>query len=135
MPDFLGKSCYLETRTPAFTAEGKGASPWGPASPRSGWELAFLCFYAFRCLAELAERDLNAASSVPAGEGVPLCLVLAPTAHTRPPVCDGCCEHGCEGRVLFVSWPLLHLGLLCVAGDGAAVLAEDMVVASGCFGE
>ena len=126
MPDFLGKSCYLEACMPAFTAEEKGTSPWGPASPRSGWEMTFLCFYAFHCFAEHAECELNAASSVQAGERVPLCLVSAPTAHTQPLVCDGCCKHGCKGRILFVSWHLFHLGLLCIAGDGAAVLAEDM---------
>lgn len=111
---------------PPFAAEEKGASPWGPASPRSGWEVTFLCFYAFRCFAEHTECELNAASPVRAGEGVPLCLVLAPTARTQPPVCDGCCEHGRKGHILFVCWHLFHSGLLHVAGDGAAVLAEDM---------
>jgi len=111
---------------PAFSAEGKGASPWGPVSLRSCWETALLCFYAFGSFAERTECGLNAALSMRAGEGAPLCLVSAPAARTQPPVCDGCCEHRCRGSILFVSRHLFCLGLLCTAGKGAAVLPADM---------
>lgn len=138
MLDFLGKSCYLEACMPAFPAEEKGASPWGPVSPRSGWEMTFLCFYAFHCFAEHAECELNAASSAWAGEGVPLCVVSAPRARTQAPVCDGCCEHRCKSRILFVSWHLFSpwTAVSCWRwGCCACRRHEELIVASGCFRE
>lgn len=40
-------------------AAEKGASPRGPASPRSGWEMLSLCFYPSQCFAERPERELT----------------------------------------------------------------------------
>lgn len=85
-----------------------------------------LCFYAFPFFTEHVERELNAAPSVQVGKGGCLCLASAPTARTQAPVCDGCYKHGCRGHLLAVSWLLFHLGLLGIARDGAAALAEDM---------